>query len=39
LPRLGDVLAVVVVLRDLVPGNHGARCQRLELVERLEPFE
>lgn len=30
---------VVVVVGDLVPGDHGAGCERVELVERVDPFQ
>jgi hypothetical protein len=35
----GDVPRVVVVVGDLVPGDHRAGCERVGLVERVDPSE
>jgi hypothetical protein len=39
LPRLGDVLRIVIEAWDLVLGDHGTWLERVELVERADPFE
>src|SRR6476469_2076033 len=39
LPRLADDAGIIVVFRYFVPGDHCQRIQRLEPVERGNPFK
>src|SRR2546422_3327419 len=38
LPGLFNDLGAVVVPRSLMPGDHGARIERLDFIERRDPF-